>query len=89
MPRGSKVLRPSSPGCGSLKYFQSTSDPSSVYQIDASWTFGGMSGAARLEQEDPDGRILGQPVGDDAAGGAGPDDDVVELVHGAAPQSSF
>ena len=33
---------------------------------------------AGLEQQDLRGRVLGQPVGDDRTGRAGPDDDVVE-----------
>jgi len=37
-------------------------------------------GAARLEQQHGDGRIGGEPIGEDAAGGASADDHVV--VHG-------
>ena len=41
--------------------------------------------AARLEQQDRDLRILGQPVGHDGARRAGPDDDVVERRHRGQP----
>ena len=58
-----------------------------MYQIEASWTLGGMSGAAGLEQQDRDLRILGQPVRDHGSGSPGPDDDVVVLGH--LGQSSF
>src|SRR4051812_6500787 len=38
--------------------------------------------AAGLDEQHPDGRVLRQPVGEDAAGRAGADDDVVHGGHG-------
>ena len=56
-----------------------------MYQIEASWTFGGTSGPPASSSRTLVVRILGQPVRDDGAGGAGPDDDVVELGHVGQP----
>ncbi len=42
--------------------------------------------AASFQQQDLAVRILGQPIGQHAAGRAGADDDVVEAIHASAPR---
>ena len=41
--------------------------------------------AAGLDQDYPDARVLGQPVGEDASGGAGADDHVIRLHWRSLP----
>src|SRR3981081_4861796 len=47
----------------------------------------GVIGRSRLEQQHARRRVLGQPCGEDAAGAAGPDDDVV--IHGRTSGAQF